>query len=370
MDARLLLNKYLGAYPSAKDNVRMKTYPLVDVQSIATGVQDYFYFDTALGNPFLRNKKFPLASNEMFIVDKIALYLSTEINTPAEIDNLNELLQQAYFEVSMNSRVICKLPLLDVLTYQIGQSFTATATATIPQILGNRNTDNSLGRKLSTPIPFIGNSSFKFRLRITSQSATDFNGISLYCYLYGVQADKLYNFNYDEIKGNMFQRVPQTIYETRAITTANQTTFTLFQQGVAENLQSQFFPLSDIDAFEAEAIEFFVNQPDTPVSPETIFNSSITKWLKISIDEVDYWDAPVGIDLLSMIAGFDVALTTTPDTTVTELLHRRTQLILPEPITFPANGKVKVILTQPASSVPATGELTLAFRGTATRRVA
>lgn len=370
MDARLLLNKFLGAYPSAKDNVRVKTYPLTDNQAIATGTQDYFFFDTALGNQFLRNKRFPLASNEMFIVDKIALYLATEINTPAEIDDLNELLQQAYLEVSMNSRVICKLPLLDILVYQLGASFTATATATVPQILGNMNTDNSLGRKLSTPIPFIGNSNFKYRLRMTSASATAFNGIAMKLYLYGVQVDKLYNFNYDEVKGNMFQRVPQTFYETRAIANGNETQFVLFQQGVAENLQSGYFPLSDIDAFEVEAMEFFVNQPDTPISPDTIYNSSITKTLKISIDEVDYWDAPVGVDLLSVLAGFDVALTTTPDLTVTELLHKRTQLILPEPIVIPANGKTKVIVTQPASSLPVTGELTLALRGTATRRVA
>ena len=66
----------------------------------------------------------------------------------------------------------------------------------------------------------------------------------------------------------------------------------------------------------------------------------------------------------------DRSLTTTPDVDVLELLHVRKQTILPVPLVFPANGKVKVQVVQPAASVPITGEFTIALRGTASRRVA
>jgi hypothetical protein len=188
--------------------------------------------------------------------------------------------------------------------------------------------------------------------------------------LYGEQIDKLDNFNWNALKGNQFQEVPFTFYETRAIADGNQTTFSLFQEGVAYNLQSGFFPLSDIDLFSCEAMEFYVNQPDTPISPETIYNSRIQNVLKIRIDEVDYWNSVVGTLMTSMLAGFDVVLTTTPDETITELMHVRKQLILPIPLVFPANGKVSVTLEQPGSSLGITGEFTLAMRGTITRGLA
>lgn len=368
MNAKELLNKL--AYLQPGDNARRKTYPLYDTVAIATGTTEYNFFETAIGNQFLRNTRFPLP-NELFVCTGLSAYLQQEINTTAEIDNLNELLQQAYLEIWNNSKRVCKLPLLDFVNYQLCNNFAATGNAQSPtQILGNLNSDGFIGRKFSTPIVFNANSSFKFRMRITTQSATDFNGINLRLYLYGYQIDKVLGQEYSDLKpGDWFQEVPATFYETRAIADGNQTVYTLFQEGIADNLQSNFFPLSDIDLFSCEAMEFFVNQPDTPISPETIYNSRITNVLRIKIDEVDYWDSVVGTLMTSMIAGFDVALTTTPDLTVTELLHVRKQLILPVPLIFPANGKVNVTLEQPGSSLGITGEITLALRGTVTRRV-
>lgn len=368
MNAKELLNRL--AYPQPGDNAVRKTYPLYDTQAIATGVNEYLFFETAIGNQFLRNTRLPLP-NEIFVCTGISAFLQQEINTTAEIDNLNELLQQAYLEIWNNSKRVCKLPLLDFLNYELSNNFAATGNAQSPTIIaGNENTDGFLGRKFSVPIVFNSNSSFRFRLRITTQSATDFNGINFRLYLYGYQIDKLMGEYWSELKpGEMFQEVPATFYETRAIPDANQTVFTLFQQGIADNLQSGFFPLSDIDLFSVEAMEFFVNQPDTPISPETIYNSRIQNVLRIKIDERDYWESVTGTLMTSMLAGFDVALTTTPDLTVTELLHVRKTLVLPIPLVIPANGKVNISIEQPGSSLGITGEFTLALRGTVTRRI-
>ena len=367
-DIKALLNRL--AYPQYGDNARRKTYPLHDTAAIATGTTEYYFFEAAVGNQFARNVRFPLPGTEIYVLKGLSAFLQQEINTTAEIDNLNELLQQCYFEIWNNNRLQCKLPLLDFLNYEIGKTYSATAVAIQTEIGGNLNSDGFLGRKFSVPIVFNANSSFKFKLVLTTQAATDFNGINFRLYLYGEQIDKLDNFNWDAIKDSRFQEVPYTFYETRAIADGNQTTFSLFQEGVAYNLQSGFFPLSDIDLFSCEAMEYFVNQPDTPISPEGIYNSRIQNVLRIRIDEVDYWSSVVGTLMTSMLAGFDVALTTTPDLTVTEQLHVRKQLVLPIPLVFPANGKVAITLEQPGSSLGITGEFTFAMRGTITRGLA
>ena len=276
MNAKQILNMQLSAYPGPGQNARRKTYPLHDNQAIAAGTNEYFFFETALGNQFLRNKRFPLASTEIFTITAVSGFIQVLKNTAAEIDALNELLQQCYLEIYNNNRLICKLPGLDFINYEIANSITdqVPATANLTRIGGNLNSDGFLGRKFSMPIVFVGNSSFKFRFVTTTAVATAFDGINLKLYLHGVQTDKLGNFDYNNLKNNQFQEIPVTFYETRAITTGNETTYDLFQEGVANNLQSVFFPLSDIDAFSLEAFEFFVNQPDVQVVPDTIYNSS------------------------------------------------------------------------------------------------
>ena len=372
MTPKELLNKIV--YPRPGDNARRKTFPLHDTVAMATGTTEYHFFETAITNRYNQNKRFPLASTEIFMITAVSAYIEAEKDTTAELDALNALLQQSYLEIWNNSRRICKLPALDFVNYCFTPSLAdqvVVIAGTEPKIGGNLNRDGFLGRKFSVPIPFVGNSAFKFRFVCTAATATAFNGINLRLSLYGVQTDKLSDFPYDNLKNYQFQEIPVTLYETRAITTTNEVTYQMFEQNaIADTLQSGYFPLPDIEIFQLEAMEVFVNQPDTPITPETIYNSSIQKRLVIRVDEVDYWDSVLGTSLLSMIAGFTETLTTTPDVDVVELMHVRKQLILPVPLTFPANGKASVQLMQPATSLPITGEFTIALRGTATRRVA
>lgn len=370
MTPKEILNKIV--YPRSGDNARRKTFPLHDTIQMATGTLEYHFFETAITNRYDQNKRFPLASTEIFMITALSAYIEAEKDTVAEIDALNALLQQSYLEIWCNSRRICKLPALDFVNYCYTQSIAATATAMLePKIGGNLNRDGFLGRKFSVPIPFVGNSAFKFRFVTTAAVATSFNGINLRLSLYGIQTDKLADFPYDSLKDYEFQEIPVTLYETRAITTTDEVTYQLFEQNaIADTLQSGYFPLSDIEIFQLEAIEVFVNQPDTPIDPVTIYNSSIQKRLVIRSDEIDYWDAVLGNQLLSMIAGFSVAITTTPDADVIEIMHVRKQLVLPVPLTFAANGKASIQLMQPPTSLPITGEFTICLRGTATRRVA
>lgn len=368
MNTKEILNQFL--YPQTVQNVRRKSYPYYDTVTIATGTTEYFFFTTAVGNIFARNKRLPLAGTEVFFLNALSAYIQLNIDTVALSNSLNELLQQSYLEISVDNRVVCKLPGLDFINFIYGDTFTATATAIQPKLGGNLNSDGFLGRKLPLPIILNSTSAFQFRFVTTATAATAFNGTNLRLALHGLQLDKLDDFYWDNLKNNQFQQVPVTYYQTTVIPDGNAQTFALFANPAqANNLWSKTFPLSDIVTASIQNIEVFFNQPDTPIEPTTIWNSRLTNVLQINIDEIDYYNADLQ-NMLSLFAGFSTTITTTPDTAIINFMQKRQSLTLPVPIEIPANSNVIINLTQPASSLGITGEFTVALRGVETRRVA
>ena len=363
MNTRDILNKTL--YPSPGQNARRKEYPYYDTQTITAGVLEYFFFVTALGNIFQRNKRLPLSGSEVFLVDAITMYLESNIVTPAQIDSLNELLQQSYLEISVDNRQVCKLPGMDFLQYTMLNSEDAT-----PELLDFNLVHNH--RSLPIPILMNSTSAFQFRFVTTAAAATTFNTVPVRLSLHGVQIDKLDSFYYDDLKNNKFQQVSATYYNTVPIINGNQTAFNLFANPAqAQNLFSKTFPLSDITTFSIQNIEVFVNQPDVPIAPMTIFNSRQTNNLRITVDDVDYYNANLQ-DMLSVVAGISGTLTDSAAATMAfnSYLNVRESKTLRVPLEIPASANVQVILTQPAGSLGITGEITVALRGVETRRVA
>ena len=170
MDTRQLMNKAL--YPSANDNARRKEYPLYDTQAVAAGTNEYFFFQTALGNQFARNKRLPLSGSEIYFVDGLSMYLSQTLNTVALINSLNELLQQSYLQISVDNRVVAKLPGMDFMQYTISLNEDAT-----PEILLSAN--QLTVRKLPIPIMMNSTSSFEFKFVTTTAAATAFDTVNL-----------------------------------------------------------------------------------------------------------------------------------------------------------------------------------------------
>jgi hypothetical protein len=370
MNTKDILNAFL--YPSVNTNVRRKSYPLYDTLAIATGTTEYFFFTTAVGNIFARNKRLPLAGTEVFFIEAISAYVQTNISTVALSNALNEILQQSFLEVSVDNRVVCKLPGLDFVNYIYGDTFSdqVVVTALKPRLGGNLNSDGFLGRKLPLPIILNSTSAFQFRFVTTAAAATAFNGINLKLVLHGIQLDKLDSFYWDNLKSSQFQQVPVTYYQTTVIPSAAAATFALFANpAAAQTLQSKTFPLSDIVTMSIQNIEVFVNQPDTPIEPTTIWNSRQTNVLQINIDEVDFYNSDLQ-NMLSLFAGFASILTTTPNLDVVNFFHKRQSKTFPTPIEIPANSNVLINLTQPVASLGITGEFTVAMRGVETRRVA
>ena len=361
MNTRDVMNSAL--YPKTIDNIRRKDFPIYDTLPLTTGVLEYFFFTTALGNSFLRNKRLPLAGTEVYFVDEISAFLPFNLTTVALVDAFNELLQRSYLLVSVDGRVQCKLPGLDFFEYMQVNSVLATATALDTHY-------NHLVRKLPIPIMLNSTSSFEIKFVTTAAAALAFNGINMRLVLGGVQLDKLDSFYYDNLKGNQFQQVPVTYYQTVPIAVATETTYNLFSNPAqAQNLYSQIFPLSDIQTFQLQNVEVFVNQPDVPIEPSTIFHSRIQNILRINLDDVDFYNSSIQ-EFLSVFAMFQTVLTTTPDSTYLDTLNIRQSKTFRVPLVVPANSKVNISLTQPATSLGITGDITVALRGIETRRVA
>jgi len=367
MNTTELLNKYM--YPGWMDNVARKQYPYYDTVAMATGTTEYFFFQTPVA-PFLRNKQLPVTGSEVFFITAISAYPVLNHVTVAQVDALNELLQQSFLEIMVDNRVQMKIPGADFINYQYSDSQADQVVVTSQQtrIGGNLNSDGFLGRKLNMPILMNSQSNFSFRL-VTLGDAV-YNTIPMRLVLHGLQLDKLQTFEYDALGENRLQQIPWTLYNTVVIPGAGQTTFPLFQnRATAPNLISGTFPLSNIETFSAQAVEVLVNQPDVPIDPATIWNSRITNELYVSVDDRIYYNGDLQ-NMLSLVAGQGLTLTTTPNLDVVNIFNKRQQFIFKTPINFPANAKVDVSLTQPATSLGITGEISVIFRGLITRRVA
>lgn len=367
MNSQQILNKYL--YPNYMDNVLRKQFPYYTQLAMVTGTRDYYFFNAPVA-PFVANKQLPVTGSEVFFVRAISGYPVLNHITTAQIDALNELLQQSFLEILIDNRLAMKIPGMDFINYQYSdaQSDQVVVTALNTKIGGNKNTDGFLGRKLPIPLVMNSNSSFSYRLNTPGNAV--YNAIPFRLVLHGIQLDKLESFEYDDLKNNQFQQIPWTAYQTVVIPNGNQTVFPLFaNRNQAQNLFSDAFPLSDIETFSLQNLEVLFNQPDVPIAPGTIYNSRLVNSFYIQIDDRIYYDANLS-GMLSVVAGFGQALTTTPNLDVVNMFNVRQSKTLDVPMNFPANGKVLINLTQPAGSLGITGEFTVALRGIKTRRVA
>jgi len=367
MNTTDILNKYL--YASVNTNVRRKSFPYYDTLTITAGQLNYYFFQTALGNQFLRNKQLPLANSEIFFIQAISAYINLKIVTLAQANALNEILQQSYLEIKVNNRVVSKLPGLDFVNYMFSDDFAdqVVVNAVQPRYGGNLNSDGFLGRKLPITIILNSEDSFEFRFVTTAAAATAFDTQTLRLILHGTQFDKLTSFRWDEVKENMYSQVPVTYYWTNAISGAAADTYQIFTGRPADNLYSKTFPLSAIETASIQNIEVFFNQADVPIEVSTEWYSRLVNILRFQVDDVFLYDSDL-TNLLSVFAGFGVTLTTTPDLDVVNFTNIRQSRILPVPIEIPASGNALVSLIQPATSLPITGEFTVALRGIETRR--
>ena len=114
MNTQELLNQV--AYPVAGQNLRRKATPLYDIITLATGTTEYFPF-TSAGNVFTINQVFPLAGSQIFALTNIELYLQEPVISATLYAALLLALQRSYLQIEIDSRVMLKVPLIEVLSY-------------------------------------------------------------------------------------------------------------------------------------------------------------------------------------------------------------------------------------------------------------
>lgn len=374
MDAKQFLNALL--YPSASDNIRRKDWVLHRTLAIAAGQNEYIFGNAPAASPFLGNYVFPLSGQQIFVINGISLYLPFRHLTVAQLVDLCDLLQSSYLEITVNQRLICKLPGLDFLQYILTVNEDAT-----PEILGESFADYNLAdiktnglikRRLPYPILINSTQDVVVKWVISTASATAYDTVPVTLNLHGIMTDKLNSFTWDDLNSNLFQKIPVTLYDTFAIPDGTERTFNLFQTNSPVGLNSSFrLPVSDIQAFEIQNIEVLFSPPEDPAnSASLIYTNRLNNLLIVNIDDVEYYRSNL-LEKLSVIAGRAVNLTTAAADTLASvtLQSLRGTQTLKLPLNFPAQANIQIALRQPANSVLNTFG-TVALRGVGTRRVA
>jgi hypothetical protein len=355
------------AYPLPGDNARRKITPLQDQITVASGTTLYNPFTTATGNIFARNKKFPLSGTEIFAITNISCYLKTVITSTTLYAGLLTLLQQSYLEIVVDSRVQLKVPLLEVMSYDLVPQIGATTIIGLQTKFVNRSKD------LVYPIVLNSSSNVQVNVVLATATATAFDASLINISLNGVMSDKLDSYFVNMVGNSQFQELAWTLWESNLISTVNQNTFNLFATPtLAQNLFSGVVPLSSTERLEIQAIEFFFGgNAGATDTPQLVKANRINNVLSIVIDNVEYYKGDIEGALSIAGAqtgafGDDGAPVDTPITLLDVYYENK---VLDIPLIIPANSNVVVSLTQPGSSLNSNQYFTALFKGKKVRQV-
>jgi len=366
MNTQELLNQV--AYPVPGQNLRRKATPLYDIITLATGTTEYFPF-TSAGNVFTINQVFPLAGSQIFALTNIELYLQEPVISATLYAALLLALQRSYLQIEIDSRVMLKVPLIEVLSYNTINQQGAGTVAPLKTNFVKRSKD------LIIPIVINSNSNVKVKVVVNSGVASGFNGKKLNITLNGIMLDKLDSLTMNLVAGNQFSEIAWTLYETLKVDSTSQKTFNFFSTpNTSPDLFSGVLPLSSTERLEVQAMELFVggNAGGTD-TPSLVRTNRINNNLRIEIEQVDYYNANLN-ETLSLAGAqattyLDNEGTTPVATNITIIDVQYSQKVLKIPLIIPAVGNVKVKLEQPGSSLNSNQYFTLMLKGKKTRQV-
>jgi len=366
MNTTELLNRV--AYPEPGQNVRRKYTPRYDKITIASGTTEYYPFKTS-GNIFTTNGTFPLAGNQVFAISNISLYLQQAITSTALYAGLLTMLQQSYLQIDVDSRIMLKVPLIEVLSYNTVSQQGAGTVAPLQTIFHKRS------KNLILPIVINSQSNVQVKVYLSSSTTTVFDTNVMNITFNGIMLDKLDTLAIDLVKGQQFSELAWTLWETQKIDSTSQKTFNFFTTpNTEQNLFSGVLPLSSTERFEIQAIELFVggNAGGTD-TPALVRNNRINNHLTIDVEQVNFYET--NLEQILSLAGaqsttyLDNEGTTPVSTNITLIDVQYSEKVLNIPLVIPATGNVKVALEQPASSLNSNQYFTMMLKGKKTRQV-
>lgn len=358
MDVKTLLN--LIQIPTG--NLRRDDVELYDKVTIASGTTSYSLFSGSI-TQFVRNLQLPVSGQEIYAVTSLKMFINTLFITATD---LVELLQKSYLEIVVSNRQQLKIPLFQVLNFQVASVIGATTVANFSSINVQKL------KKLLYPIILGQSSTVQIKLVITSTAATDLNNVTIEMMMNAIQSTVLDPaLQYDPAAGNQFQDIDYTLYNTLAISTANQTDFQCFSDNtLASNLFSQNLPLSADQRFEIQNLEILFVSPNVASQAETlnkILNNRSYNELKIVVDNTIVYKSSLA-QLLNVVTEYaNVAFLDNAGTPVSTNLTTFETLIqsktLQIPVIIPATGNVNVTLSQPGSSLNNGQSFTIMLNG-------
>ena len=340
------------ASPNFGQNARRKWTEKKSDATITAGQNIYTFFQDQLNNPFLRNARFPISGNEVFFVTDIGLYFKGVENEgfgDSQFAIMDEILARCYLLIKVNDRDQIKLPLLEIANFWYAEDIANT----------NNYKRSKRLRHLLYPIIMNSNAGVSYQIVLNDVVATALDTSLMELRLYGIQFDKLDTFYYDVWKDSKFQRIDYTLYDVHKVETANETTYNLFQnRNALISDYSKFLPLSDIERFDVNAIEFGFFNRAVDITPEALFNNRQNNILQIIVEDVEYFNSYLH-DCLTFSQVEDA---------VTRYYEYQV-LTLKVPITLPAKGNVRITLTQPGGSECVEDYFIGTLKGILTRRV-
>ena len=353
------------AYPTAGQNVRRKFTPLYDLITIAAGTTNYNPFQVRT-NIFANNQIFPLR-NQIFALTNISLYLQTAITTTALYAALLTLLQQSYLKIDVDQRTMLKIPLLEILSYNVIPQFgTTTVAPGVTQFVKR-------SKNLILPIVINSMADVKVTVYTASAAATAFDTGLMNITFNGVMLDKIDPVAVNLVQGNQFNELAWTLFESLPVSVVTQNIFNFFaNRNQADNLFSGSLPLSDTERFEIQAIEVFMGgNAGATDTINLVRNNRINNNLVINVEQVEFYNSNLE-NSLSLAGAQDASFKDTGGTITNSLSQFDVEYgnkILEIPLLIPAVGNVQVQLTQPGSSLNSGQYITTLLKGKKVRQV-
>ena len=352
MNMTELLNK--NFYPGVLDNVQGKGQNLFDTITVVNGTTEYNLFTNPSLNLFNRNAQFPLSGNTIFFAFGITASLDAGfLDASLTATQLSQLLFTSFAQIFVNERLMLKVPVYEILNLETGLALGNTSVQTL--LSYNNGYDGKTNKRMfQKPLVFNSLSNVSVILELdTNITAALADNLFRFEFL-GLQYDKISDFQWNQIKNKSFQSLDFTIYEVQTISGAAADTYTLFSNAnQSKNNYSQTLPPSDIDTFQAQAIEIVFNINS---DLKTIFDDKKTNYLTILVNDKKIIQTDL-TKIVSVLANQTGALDDSGATTMNyvSLEILRQQLILETPILFPSNSNVQITLDQPGGS---TGDAT------------
>ena len=324
-----------NAYPKVGDNARCKYVPQNSEKTITAGILDYFFYNDALSNPLVSNRKLPISGDEVLFVDRLFAFWDV---TDAVLASTIQEVMLSYLEITVNDRQLYKTSLLSLLNFG-SQNLGVTADQIQNSWL------RQVEKIFTNPIIINSTSNVQFHLKITDALATALDDQKITLWTECFQFDKLEPYQYDALRGNQFQKIDWDMYVIESIIAGAQNTYELFvNNGQAQNLYSQLLQMSETESMQVQAMQIVFTDDNTVAPDFNLWYPRTKNRLTIFVNDVKYYDGFIG----KSISLWGQYVTAKQD----NALSLWQTEVLKVPILFPANSKVQISLLQGADVTP------------------